>query len=231
MKRFCRIIFCFCMIFAVLSGCAASPLSDHTSTPTVGTHPGAMTNTAPTTEPATVPVTETVTAPITEPTTESTTEPATAPTAEETQPVHIHNFSPATCTNPKTCSTCGKKEGKAAAHSWQDATCLTPKTCTVCGKTSGKTGSHNWQAATCAAAKTCTVCGKTTGSALGHDYFESICKTCGASAPEDATMVWVPTKSGKKYHSKPDCSNMRDPKQITQEEAEEQGFTPCKKCH
>lgn len=224
MKRFCRIIFCFSMIFAVLTGCTVSPLSSHISAPTVGTHPDAIATTAP--------ITETVTTvPITEPVTEPTSESATEPTTEETQPVHIHDFSPATCTTPKICAACGKKEGKPAAHSWQDATCLTPKTCTVCGKVSGKTGSHSWQAATCAAAKTCAVCGKTTGAALGHDYSDGICKICGVSAPEDAIMVWVPTKSGKKYHSKPDCSNMSDPKQITQEEAEEQGFTPCKKCH
>ena len=224
-----RIILCFCMIFAVLSGCATSPLPNHTTT--AGRQPTEAVTTDPTAEATTVPDTEAAPEATTESTTEPVTEPATAPTVAETETVHIHDFSPATCTTPKTCATCGKKEGKAAGHNWQEATCLEPKTCTFCGKTSGKPGKHTWQEATCAEAKKCTVCGKTSGSATGHDYADGICKTCGQSAPEDATMVWIPTKSGKKYHTKSDCSNMSDPKQITQEEAEELGYTPCKKCH
>lgn len=44
-----------------------------------------------------------------------------------------------------------------------------------------------------------------------------------------AEMVWIP-KSGTKYHSHAGCSNMNDPTEVTKEEAEEQGFTACKKC-
>ena len=36
---------------------------------------------------------------------------------------------------------------------------------------------------------------------------------------------------GKKYHSKPSCSNMNGAVKITLEEAEAQGKTPCKKCY
>ena len=56
------------------------------------------------------------------------------------------------------------------------------------------------------------------------------------TVPEDNTdeshssMVWIP-KSGKKYHSDNDCSGMKDPTQVTKEEAENRGFTPCKKCY
>ena len=46
----------------------------------------------------------------------------------------------------------------------------------------------------------------------------------------ETEMVWIP-KSGTKYHTKPNCSNMKDPKQVTQEEAERQGYEPCKRCH
>ena len=228
MKQFCRTIFCFCMVLAILSGCAAPSLSNHIPTQAIGTQPPkasteatitAATETIPTTEAPTVPSTDVV------------TEPTTEPTVAETEPVHIHDFSPATCTSPKICITCGEKEGKAIDHSWQEATCKDPKRCTVCGKTSGKTGKHAWQAATCTEPKSCSVCGKTSGSPIGHDYSDGICKTCSAVVPEDAIMVWIPTKSGKKYHSKADCSNMSNPKQITQEEAEDQGFEPCKKCH
>lgn len=45
----------------------------------------------------------------------------------------------------------------------------------------------------------------------------------------DGDLVWIP-KTGKKYHSHSGCSGMKDPSQVTKEEAEEQGFTPCKKC-
>ena len=43
------------------------------------------------------------------------------------------------------------------------------------------------------------------------------------------TMVWIP-KSGSKYHSDPDCSNMKDPTQVSLSQAESMGYTPCKKC-
>lgn len=51
-----------------------------------------------------------------------------------------------------------------------------------------------------------------------------------ATPDEQTEMVWIP-KSGEKYHSRPDCSNMKDPKQVTREEAEQAGYTPCKRCH
>lgn len=43
-------------------------------------------------------------------------------------------------------------------------------------------------------------------------------------------MVWIP-KSGKKYHSHSGCSNMKNPSQVTKEEAEDRGYEPCKKCY
>lgn len=44
------------------------------------------------------------------------------------------------------------------------------------------------------------------------------------------TMVWIP-QSGSKYHSKSSCSNMKNPTQVTKEEAEQRGYEPCKKCY
>ena len=41
--------------------------------------------------------------------------------------------------------------------------------------------------------------------------------------------VWV-TQSGTKYHSHSGCSSMKNPSQITVDEAVKQGYTPCKKC-
>ena len=141
------------------------------------------------------------------PTTEPTTAPTTAPTTEPTtEPPHAHSFSAATCTTPKTCS-CGATEGEANGHNWKDATCSDPKTCTVCGATSGLTA--------------------------GHNFSKGKCTTCGKADPDynDVTMVWIPTKGGKKYHTHAGCSNMEGPKQVTQSNAESRGFTPCKRCH
>ena len=42
-------------------------------------------------------------------------------------------------------------------------------------------------------------------------------------------MVWIPN-SGSKYHSHSGCSNMKNPKQVTKQEAENQGYESCKKC-
>ncbi len=43
-------------------------------------------------------------------------------------------------------------------------------------------------------------------------------------------MVWV-SGNGKKYHSSPDCSNMKAPYQIPLEQAISQGRGPCSKCY
>ena len=43
-------------------------------------------------------------------------------------------------------------------------------------------------------------------------------------------MVWIP-KSGSKYHSHAGCSNMKNPSQVTQNEAIRRGYDPCKKCY
>ena len=45
------------------------------------------------------------------------------------------------------------------------------------------------------------------------------------------TMVWL-SATGSKYHNKPNCGNMNPDKarQVTQTDAEAQGYEPCKKC-
>ncbi|MBQ9610616.1 MAG: DUF4236 domain-containing protein [Lachnospiraceae bacterium] len=50
------------------------------------------------------------------------------------------------------------------------------------------------------------------------------------SQSSSGEMVWV-TASGSKYHSKSDCGGISGAYQITLEEAETRGLTPCKKCH
>lgn len=45
----------------------------------------------------------------------------------------------------------------------------------------------------------------------------------------EGVMVWLP-KNGEKYHKNPSCSNMKNPKQATEEEAIKKGYKPCSKC-
>lgn len=42
--------------------------------------------------------------------------------------------------------------------------------------------------------------------------------------------VWV-SANGTKYHSNSNCSNMKNPKKVTYDEAIELGYEPCKKCN
>ena len=50
-----------------------------------------------------------------------------------------HTWVEATCTEPKTCSVCGAKEGEALGHEWLENTpnYQQAKTCSVCGATEG----------------------------------------------------------------------------------------------
>ena len=92
-----------------------------------------------------------------------------------------HDWTEATCTEPKTCAKCGKTEGEPAEHTWAEATCTEPKTCTVCGLTEGEPAEHTWAEATCTEPKTCTVCGLTEGEPAEHTGAEETCtepKTC-----------------------------------------------------
>lgn len=55
--------------------------------------------------------------------------------------------------------------------------------------------------------------------------------TSKVTTPEpQANMVWI-SRTGKKYHSNPNCSNMKNPRKVTKAEAEAQHRTPCQKCY
>lgn len=56
---------------------------------------------------------------------------------------HSHEFSEATCTQPKTCISCGETEGEVLPHSFSEATCTQPKTCEICGATEGEALGHS----------------------------------------------------------------------------------------
>jgi len=92
-----------------------------------------------------------------------------------------HTWTEASCEAAKTCTQCGKTEGKALGHSWQEASCAAPRTCVGCGLTEGTALEHDWQEASCAAPKTCTVCGLTEGEALAHNWKYGWCDNCGVN--------------------------------------------------
>ncbi len=112
-----------------------------------------------------------------------------------------HKWTAATCTAPKTCSTCKATEGSAHGHSYTSkvtkaATCTAAGvktfTCSKCSdsytESIAATG-HNWTAATCTSAKTCSTCNTTDGSALGHSYTSAVTKaaTCTAAGVKTFT--------------------------------------------
>ena len=83
-----------------------------------------------------------------------------------------HEWTEATCMEPKTCSVCGETEGAPLGHTWNEATCTEPKTCTVCGITSGRANGHDWESATASSPKKCRVCGLTEGEVLKQEQTE-----------------------------------------------------------
>lgn len=46
-----------------------------------------------------------------------------------------------------------------------------------------------------------------------------------------SNTVWIANKTAKVYHSSKDCSNMKNPTQISLEDAQSKGLRPCSKCH
>lgn len=78
--------------------------------------------------------------------------------------------------------------GPGHVHSWSDATCTQPRTC-VCGETQGEARGHAWTPATCTEAKYCSFCFETSGNPMGHAYASGACTVCGAPDPSDLPVV------------------------------------------
>jgi len=91
----------------------------------------------------------------------------------------FHDWQPATCTEPKTCSICGRTEGDALGHEWEDATCTEPRTCARCGETEGDALGHDVREWTVTTAATCTAVGSRSG----------VCTRCGKIQTEEIPMV------------------------------------------
>ena len=80
----------------------------------------------------------------------------------------IHEWEPATCTEPKKCSICGATSGEALGHNWRPANCVSEKICLTCGKKEGTPVGHQWVDATYSSPKHCTVCNLTNGNVKGY---------------------------------------------------------------
>lgn len=97
-----------------------------------------------------------------------------------------HDMQPATCTQPSTCSKCGKTEGEPLGHTPVDDPAREP-TCTEAGLTAGSHCStcgevftaqeeipalgHDWEEATFSKPQVCKRCGEVGEDALGSEFF------------------------------------------------------------
>lgn len=92
---------------------------------------------------------------------------------------------------------CGHK------HTYAEATCTEPKTCTECGKTEGEPLGHDFSKATCEQPATCNRCDKTEGTALGHTTEVGLYQSCTEYQGKDIIMSIVnKLRSGnKKFYS------------------------------
>ena len=63
---------------------------------------------------------------------------STEPEPSEAPEQHVHTWTDATCTEPRTCAICGATEGEALGHLMLPATTEAPATCSRCGFTEGE---------------------------------------------------------------------------------------------
>ena len=104
----------------------------------------------------------------------------------------VHTWKAASCTEPETCSICGKTRGDALGHDWLAATCLEPETCSRCGARRGEAHGHDWAPTSCTQPATCRICGTTEGSPLGHKWKDATCtepKTCSVCGTTEGSPL------------------------------------------
>ena len=103
-----------------------------------------------------------------------------------------HQWTEASCVNPKTCTLCQETEGAPLGHSWAAATCDLPKTCENCGANEGEAKGHTWVEATCTVAKNCSLCHQIEGEPLEHDWEDATTetpKTCRNCQKTEGTKI------------------------------------------
>lgn len=109
----------------------------------------------------------------------------------------------------------------------------TPKSA---GKTT-ETSSEAVKSQTAATASAVTTASaQTTASSTAVSTTETtVSSTAAPTEPADLlsddAAVWVSSKGGTKYHTKPDCSGMSSPNELTLKEAVSKGYSPCKRCN
>lgn len=87
------------------------------------------------------------------------------------------------------------------------------------------------KAASTPAAITTQADAQTTGSAASSNTSSSIASGSSGTAADTAqSTVWI-SASGKKYHSRSDCSGMENATEITLQEALDMGKEACKRCN
>ena len=91
---------------------------------------------------------------------------------------------------------------------------------------------HSFDVATCIHPMTCIICGEISGTVAEHIFLDGLCVNCDEKDPNynEEYYVWVPTNGGSKYHSRPGCSNMKNPKEVILSDAISQGYGPCGRC-
>lgn len=90
-----------------------------------------------------------------------------------------HTLAAYDCVTGGKCSVCeAEVEPSKLIHDFAPATCTDPRTCTRCGATRGEADGHSFKAATCTTPKICTVCNTKEGNGLGHTTSNGICERC-----------------------------------------------------
>ena len=129
-------------------------------------------------------------------------------------PATGHDYSPATCVSPATCTNegCGQTIGDALSggdhNPGEPATCTTPQFCLDCGVPLVGALGHDLSEASCTAAAVCqrSECGATVGAPLAHSYSPATCttpKTCtvcsatvGTPLAHSFGTVWESDENG-----------------------------------
>lgn len=128
-----------------------------------------------------------------------------------------HDYSPATCTKPKTCD-CGATSGKPKGHNYSEATCTARAKCKVCGTTTGRPKGHNYKVTTIKEATTtsegtrqykCKNCGKTYTETISKKESPSTSSnnTCTHSYTGKVTVEATCKSDGKIVYTCSKCKN------------------------
>ncbi len=101
--------------------------------------------------------------------------------------IHFHEYSEATCDDPKICE-CGETKGEALGHDFTQKNCKEYQVCRRCGE-KGDIAAHEYEDATCTVPLKCKNCGATKGEPLGHIYNDEgsctepqHCSRCGEAS-------------------------------------------------